>query len=509
VSLLDSPALEDTPPAFDAGRFVARRDVYVQRECRLRDEIAALDRRAAQVPDFMIIGAPRTGTTFLFALLAETDRIHLPPEKELKFFSAYMAKWDLAAYLEQFRGGRGKILGEASPSYAVLPKSRIELIRELNPAMKVIYMLRDPASRAASEWKHNRRQEPGWTEAELMSFVASDGVLMQADYAANLQRWLEVFAPDQIKVIFYESFSRSPELAFRQSLDFLDAGQVDLPSKSFMVPHNATWEAPDLQTAIDRVAPYLYGARTRRLRSILSDVYPSLERPSWVETAQVPVHPKAVVLYDLDATRSLGVTAEGDFLCGSRADLDRVAAQGEPTLAVVRDLGLGFGRFTSEAIAHAMMVDGIADWKLYASCNGDRWSGDFFLVREAYFGWHIYSYRGVFYSIRDRAGMVDLRRAPVEELRGLSDAGDLLEFEALEPALEHAASDWKSTRLPAPPGSGSERIGPMRAAAIWMRRLPCRAVRGLAYRAVWMMRSLLEPETLRRTLNGIARWCNG
>lgn len=497
------------PAVFDAARLVAARDLYLDCERKFATQVKALDRASATLPQFLIIGAPRSGTTFLFALLAETGLIFLPPEKELKFFTGNLAKWDLVAYLQQFEAGRGLVCGEASPSYAVLPRGRIELIRLLNPGMKVIYMLREPAARAASEWKHSRRVETAWSPEEVVSFVASDSILMQSDYGANLVRWLEVFPPEQVSVIFYESLARDPAPVFRRALEFLGVPPVELAPSSFMLPHNATWADPDLQGTISRVAPYVYGARTQRLRRLLSERYPALECPSWVEESRPPDQPSLVFVGEPDPSRSLAVCASGDFLCGPKSALQSLATRGEPTLAAISELRLGFGRLGSEAIIHAQMLDGIVDWKRYAVSSGDRWNGDHFLVRESYFGWHILSFRGMFYTVRDRAGLVDLRRADSRQMLRLQLEHGLAQFEMLEAAMRHAASNWSAESLPAPPESGTERIGSLRAAIDWLRRLPCRAVRGLVYRAVWMMRAALDPETLRRTLNAIARWCQG
>ncbi len=131
-------------------------------------------------PDFLIVGPQRTGTTWLFHNLKSHPEIFLPKEKELYYFSTLGLpdhRHFRFAYLENYlqamedssrstlkksydslrKAGRfynPRVRGEATASYAALPKDVIREIAMLNPEVKAILMVRDPIERA---WSHARK----------------------------------------------------------------------------------------------------------------------------------------------------------------------------------------------------------------------------------------------------------------------------------------------------------------------------------------------------------------
>lgn len=108
-------------------------------------------------PGFIVIGAQKGGTTFLFQeLLADPD-VHSSLTKELHYFDDKYAKGH-AWYLGHFPpAARGGIAGEASPSYLFHPYAPQRVARDLGPDTKVIAVLREPVARAFSHWRHERR----------------------------------------------------------------------------------------------------------------------------------------------------------------------------------------------------------------------------------------------------------------------------------------------------------------------------------------------------------------
>src|ERR1035441_10230486 len=96
----------------------------------------------ASRPDFMVISPGKTGTTWLAQHLARHPGIFVPPEKEARFFDNYWRFHDLNWYLDKYAGTMGRIRGDISPSYAWLPKYAIQLVRALNPHLKLIILAR-------------------------------------------------------------------------------------------------------------------------------------------------------------------------------------------------------------------------------------------------------------------------------------------------------------------------------------------------------------------------------
>jgi len=131
-----------------------------------------------KLPDFLIVGAARSGTTTLFSLLDRHPRIFMPREKEPMFFSVYDESWipidirtgkpaahvigDLNGYLGLFRSARdGRLIGEASTWYLYRHQTTIRNIRavygENARDVRIIILLRNPAERAWSHYQLKKR----------------------------------------------------------------------------------------------------------------------------------------------------------------------------------------------------------------------------------------------------------------------------------------------------------------------------------------------------------------
>ena len=103
-------------------------------------------------PNFFIVGAPKAGTSSLYAYLNEIPGIFMSPKKEPNYFSENTIPndhpikpiRDKKKYLELFKGVKGeKIIGEASTSYLADPEAP-KLIHEACPDAKILISLRDP-----------------------------------------------------------------------------------------------------------------------------------------------------------------------------------------------------------------------------------------------------------------------------------------------------------------------------------------------------------------------------
>src|SRR5438270_8427389 len=93
------------------------------------------------LPRFLIISPAKTGSTWLADNLRCHSQLMVPRAKEVKYFSSFYRWLDLDWYASHFEAP-GKIAGEASPTYAPLPLSRIRAIRDLMPDVKLIFLMR-------------------------------------------------------------------------------------------------------------------------------------------------------------------------------------------------------------------------------------------------------------------------------------------------------------------------------------------------------------------------------
>ena len=119
-----------------------------------------------KLPHFIIVGAQKSGTTWLGRILGQHPDIYFCP-KEIDFFSyqSNLVK-GLKYYSTYFeRSKKGQIIGEKSPSYLncidgkrfYLTENIDEIIKDNLPDVKIIIILRDPVKRAISAYNHNVR----------------------------------------------------------------------------------------------------------------------------------------------------------------------------------------------------------------------------------------------------------------------------------------------------------------------------------------------------------------
>ena len=97
-------------------------------------------------PNFLVIGAQRAGTTWLYECLREHPEIFLPETKELHYFDLNHEKgyeW----YFQHFEGASEKAIGEITPNYYQYPGA-IEKAHALLPEAKFIFILREPKAKA-------------------------------------------------------------------------------------------------------------------------------------------------------------------------------------------------------------------------------------------------------------------------------------------------------------------------------------------------------------------------
>jgi len=115
---------------------------------------------AIRLPNFLVIGVEKGGTTWLHAQLKKHPEIFLPQSKEIHFFNKYnsnLIKHDYfqlginwyADFFKQYKGQ--KVIGEVTPMYICDPEAPLRIQQTL-PNVKLIAILRDPVRRAYSHY---------------------------------------------------------------------------------------------------------------------------------------------------------------------------------------------------------------------------------------------------------------------------------------------------------------------------------------------------------------------
>lgn len=187
-------------------------------------------------PTFLIIGAMKSGTTSLHHYLRLHPEIEIPPMKELNFFSGppgaypYPAGSRRIEHLDDYEKlfhDRFSARGEASPNYAVYPRRTgvPERIREVVPDVKLIYAVRDPITRAVSQYQHHVasvNERRSLREAMLEDLEDPDSLyICPGLYAQQLEQYLRYFDHDNILVIDQADLLNDRQSTLREIFSFL------------------------------------------------------------------------------------------------------------------------------------------------------------------------------------------------------------------------------------------------------------------------------------------------
>lgn len=166
------------------------------------------------LPDFLIIGAMKCGTTTLQAQLAAQQGIFMTTPKEPNFFSddAVFAR-GLDWYRGLFAAARpGDLKGEASTHYTKRP-THPDTIARLRPhlaAPRLIYMIRNPLDRAVSHYIHE------WSEARMgadpaAEFARHPQLVDYGRYGWQIAPWIEAFGRDAVLLTSLEQLKADPQ----------------------------------------------------------------------------------------------------------------------------------------------------------------------------------------------------------------------------------------------------------------------------------------------------------
>lgn len=245
-----------------------------------------------EFPDFLVIAPPKTGTTWLARQLGRHPGIFIPAEKELKYFSFFRKSRDLEWYLSHFRAATGKLKGEATPNYALLPVSTIRKIRKLHRDIKLIFLMRDPIERAWSHARWSHRVQEGvfcstqmpidlvpeelWRESFLNPLL-----VLSSDYLGQLQRWLAVFNRRQVFVAFTDQMQASPRGLLNDIFNFLEVKRPALEHDTNLNERVNVGEARGLNHELRDCLRRIYARRTGKLLDFVRNELGIDAPPAW------------------------------------------------------------------------------------------------------------------------------------------------------------------------------------------------------------------------------------
>jgi hypothetical protein len=232
----------------------------------VRDVQAPISGTSVKTPNFVIIGAAKSGTTAIWHCLRQHPQVYMSPRKHTRFFafeteepgfrgpgpkdpSVPYAIASIEAYHALFDGVTNETaIGEASHSYLYSPEAP-ERIREYAPDMKLIAILRNPAERAFSHYRQLIRdgREPitdfGRALEEegtrIRDYWWPDFHYVQLGlYHAQLKRYYDLFGRDQIRIFLYEDWNSNPFGVAQNIFGFLGVNDTFVPEVT--VRYNAS-----------------------------------------------------------------------------------------------------------------------------------------------------------------------------------------------------------------------------------------------------------------------------
>jgi len=252
------------------------------------------------LPNFVIAGVGKAGTTSLHWYLSQHPDICAAPVKEIGYFLPLVeGRGSLAPvedYSAHFEGcGSERYRLEASPQYFQAGRPLIERMREVLGAPRIVVMLRDPVDRLWSQYRFTRsRMGDLPQEMSFEDYVARclevrrtgepltpENRLFRAVqggfYAEYLDPWVEIFG-DDFRLVFFEHLVDSPQRVFTALCQWL--GITSDPSSITFSVENRT--VPVRSRALQRIALAANSERflrnRRRLKEPLRRLYYAINR---------------------------------------------------------------------------------------------------------------------------------------------------------------------------------------------------------------------------------------
>ena len=193
------------------------------------------------LPNLVIIGAAKSGTTSLHRYLALHPSVYMSRTKELKLFIHEDWRARLDWYRAQFPSS-ARVRGESSPAYTMHPwfPSVPERINETVPGARLIYLVRDPVDRLLAQYVEfvalllERRP---LQEALADYDSPSNRFVMASRYAHQLDRYRELFPDSQILVLDQQDLLASRQTTLREVFAFLGV-EPDFSTPDFDLVHN-------------------------------------------------------------------------------------------------------------------------------------------------------------------------------------------------------------------------------------------------------------------------------
>lgn len=277
---------------------------------KARHRLRALTARWRVVPDFVIIGCQRGGTSSLYRYLGLHPDVSPSLRKETEYFTAKFSEgeaWYRAHFPLALRHRLAAVLGkrrltfEATPDYLLDPRAA-ERCHALLPDARIVVMLREPGERALSQFHHNVRLgletetfgkaielEESRISADLAEIAENPvtsatafrrySYLTRGDYAEQLQRWFDLYPRDRFLILESEEFFSDPDRVLGKVLSFVGARRWSPPEfRNYSYLERGAVGHEEVPAALRGVLDDRFNDSNKRLRSLIDEDLEWLDR---------------------------------------------------------------------------------------------------------------------------------------------------------------------------------------------------------------------------------------
>ena len=221
-----------------------------------------------RLPDFIAVGPPRTGTTWLYRVLS--GHVGFPEGiKETHFFSRYYDR-GIDRYRWYFRNcAQGVPMGEVDPLNFDSERARERIALHI-PNCEIIVTLREPVERAYSHYK--TLLKTGEVRHQPFNFGKHRrAVGMSKTYAQHLRGWFEKFGRERVLVMLYDDLKSDPQSYINRICEFIGIAPIDLS--------NSPLRDSPVNPNLDQPRSYLVAHAVMKLRR-------KFKKYQWIGLAQ-------------------------------------------------------------------------------------------------------------------------------------------------------------------------------------------------------------------------------
>lgn len=224
------------------------------------------------LPDFLIIGVPRAGTTWLKKNMDKHPELFLPEisahdPTEIRYFNHKLNK-SLKWYSSLFLPGKDKVKGEKTPGYCSISLQRIRLIYSIMPKVKLILILRNPIER---DWSHAIMNLARFNKNEFKDikddhfFNHFERKKKLSNYINIIENWSAVFPKEQIFIGFYNDIMDNPQGLLKRIFNFLEVN-VELDWTEFPLKQEVN-RNPKIQMS-DNIKSHLVSKHSKDIKKL-------------------------------------------------------------------------------------------------------------------------------------------------------------------------------------------------------------------------------------------------